>query len=380
MNEIRVLMVEDSETDTELILRELRKSGLSPVHRRVETREQMREALRNGSWDVVLCDHNLPEFNSADACSVLKAVAPNVPFIVVSGAIGEEQAAALMKMGVNDYVMKGNLKRLAPAITREIQEAWVRADKLKAEKELHAKERELWQTEQELHMAQKMDSLKDEFIGMVSHEIKNPLTIIIGSLKVAESKEIEPNERFELINNAAESAGALAEMVDNLLELSRYQSKRLNLQTNPTRIEDVIYNVIARFKNRSPIHRIVKDVPSGLPLATFDKIRIDRILNNLIENAIKYSPNGGDIKVTVQLEKSQFVISVSDQGIGISTEDINKLFKPFERLSVQNKYDIAGVGLGLRVGQILAEAHGGKIWVDSEPGKGSTFSFSIPVK
>ena len=109
----------------------------------------------------------------------------------------------------------------------------------------------------------KIDRLKDEFIGMVSHEIKNPLTIIIGSLKVAESKEIEPKERFELINNAAESAGALAEMVDNLLELSRYQSKRLNLQTDPTRIEDVIDNVIVRFKNRSPIHRIVKDVLQG---------------------------------------------------------------------------------------------------------------------
>ena len=372
-------MIEDSETDAELILRELRKSGLLPVHRRVETREQMREALKKGSWDVVLCDHNLPEFDSAVAHAVQRGYAPNVPFIVVSGAIGEEQAAALMKMGVNDYVMKGNLKRLAPAITREIQEARVRADKIKAEKELQARDRELWQAEQELRATKQIDRLKDEFIGMVSHEIKSPLTVIIGSLKVAELKEISHDERFELIRGAAESADTLAEMVDNLLELSRYQSKRLNIKTNPTRIEDVIDNVIARFKNRSPIHRIVKDVPSGLPLATFDKIRIDRILNNLIENAIKYSPNGGDIKVTVQLEKSQFVISVSDQGIGISSEDRKKLFRPFERLGVQNKYDIPGVGLGLRVGQILAEAHGGKIWVDSEPGKGSTFSFSIPV-
>ena len=155
MSELKVLMVEDSETDAELILRELRKGGLSPVHRRVETREQMREALAHDTWDVVLCDHNLPEFNSADACSILKVVAPNVPFIVVSGAIGEEQAAALMKMGVNDYVMKGNLKRLAPAITREIQEARVRADKIKAEKELQARERELWQAEQELHAAKR---------------------------------------------------------------------------------------------------------------------------------------------------------------------------------------------------------------------------------
>lgn len=110
-----------------------------------------------------------------------------------------------------------------------------------------------------------------------------------------------------------------------------------------------------------------------------DPIRIERILFNLIENAIKYTP-GGEIKISATQRKNELIVSVSDEGPGISRENQKKLFQSFEQLGVTNRRAMQGVGLGLRVCKALVEAHGGKIWVESEPGKGSTFSFSIPIK
>jgi signal transduction histidine kinase len=380
MEELRVLLVEDSEQDAELVLRELRTGGYAPVsYKRVEKADEMVQALKNETWNVVLCDHALPEFNSEQAHSLLAAIKPNIPFIIVSGAIGEEKAASLMKLGVNDYILKSNLKRLVPAIEREIREAKNREERRKAEKQLQEKELELWRSNEELRLAKQVEALKDEFIGMVSHELKNPLTVIIGALNTAQTEGTSIDQSKELIQDAAMSAEELSAMIDNLLELSRKQSNQLSLQTEPTELCPLIEAVVKKLKGRSSLHNLSTDIPSQLPPVMIDPIRIRRVLNNLIENAIKYSPKGGEVKVAVHLGKSEMVTSVSDQGIGISKDDRERLFQPFERLSVQDKYDIAGVGLGLRVCQILVEAHKGQIWVGSEPGKGSTFCFTLPI-
>jgi two-component system, OmpR family, phosphate regulon sensor histidine kinase PhoR len=226
---------------------------------------------------------------------------------------------------------------------------------------------------------QKINTLKDEFIGMVSHELKTPLTVIIGALSVAESEELGLKERIDLVRDAEASAEALIAMVDNLLELSRHQSKRLTLQVKQTRIEPILRSVAAKMQNNSPIHHIMIDLPPDLPSTLIDPIRIERVLSNLVENAIKYSPKGGQVSLSGGISDRHIVISVRDEGIGISAEDQHRLFDSFQRLNIQDKYNIEGVGLGLRVCRILVEAHGGRIWVESDPGKGSTFFFSLPV-
>lgn len=379
MSEIRVLLIEDSVQDADLILRELRKGGYSPVSKRIETREELRESLAETTWDVILCDHVLPKFNSATALGTVRALDKDLPFIIVSGMIGEDTAVAAMKMGANDYVMKSNLKRLSPVIQREIADTEQRRKRKKAEEELRTKNEELQKKEEELRIAKQIDLLKDEFIGMVSHELKTPLTVIIGAIKVAEEKGMRINEIRGLIHDAGTSAESLAAMVDNLLELSRHQSNRLSLQTTPTPIGPAIQTVIKKLKDRSTKHQITGNIPPDLPRVTMDPIRVERVLHNLVENAIKYSPNGGEINVNVSRENSYLVISVSDRGIGISPENQQRLFQKFERLDIQKKYEIGGVGLGLRVCQILVEAHGGRIWVESEPGRGSTFFFTLPI-
>ncbi len=372
MRPLKVLVVEDSEQDVALLLRELQKAGYSPVHKRVDTASEMSDALDTESWDLIISDHYMPGFSSLDALRVLRGKGIDLPFIIVSGQIGEDTAVEAMKAGAHDYLMKGNLKRLGPAIDRELEEIANHRQRRKAEEELRAKE-------EELRLAKEIEGLKDEFIGMVSHELKTPLTVVIGALRVAETDGITLEEARELIHDAATSAEALAAMVDNLLELSRHQSNRLNLETQQTQIEPVVRAVVEKLRNRSNIHHLVVDVPSDLPAAIIDPIRIERVLHNLVENAIKYSPKGGEVRVSGCHQDTRLLIGVSDQGIGIPPEDQARLFQSFQRLEVQNKYDITGVGLGLRVCRILVEAHNGRIWAESEPGRGSTFLFTLPL-
>ncbi len=225
----------------------------------------------------------------------------------------------------------------------------------------------------------KMEQVKDEFISMVSHELKTPLTVIIGALSTAMDERVPAAEARELLNDAVTHAGILANLVDNLLELSRQQSGRLVIQTQPTDIREVTKNVLQKLKNKSNVHQLVDNIPRTLLPASAEPIRCERIIYNLVDNAIKYSPNGGKVKVSAWKDGNYLVVGVSDQGPGIPPEDQSKLFQSFERLGAAVKGSIQGTGLGLRVCLILVEAHGGKIWVESEKGKGTTFLFTLPV-
>ena len=133
MKTLRVLIVEDNCDDVELLLMQLKKASYEVVHQRAETAKEVRTALLGSTWDVILSDYRMPGFSGLDALEVLHSTGLDIPFIIVSGNIGEETAAALMRQGVNDYLMKDNLERLAPAIAREMHEAENRRDKREAE-------------------------------------------------------------------------------------------------------------------------------------------------------------------------------------------------------------------------------------------------------
>jgi two-component system, OmpR family, phosphate regulon sensor histidine kinase PhoR len=227
----------------------------------------------------------------------------------------------------------------------------------------------------------KAESIKDEFIGMVSHELKTPLTVVTGAINVAMTENIPEEEKKTLLEDASWGAEMMSDIVDNLLELSRSQSNRLVLQQMPLNVGNTISKVIEQSSKKSQTHRLAAEVAAGLPFVKADQTRIERILDNLIDNAIKYSPEGGEVKVCAELLGDEVRISVSDQGIGILAADQEKLFEPFARLETPvSGRAIQGIGLGLVVCKRLVEAHGGRIWVESELGEGSTFYFTLPVK
>jgi len=228
----------------------------------------------------------------------------------------------------------------------------------------------------------RLDQLKDEFIGLVSHELRSPLTVVIGAVNTAltERERLSAEETRQLLEDAASEAESLSHLLANLLELSRVQADRLFLHVEPISIENAIQNTIEQVRQQSLTCQFVIDLPKRLLLVPADQLRVERILYNLLQNAVKYSPQGGAIKVFARPGKKHLVVGVGDQGIGISPEDQAKLFEPFQRLEDSRLDGVKGIGLGLLVCRRLVEAHGGRIWVESEPGQGSTFFFTLPLR
>jgi two-component system sensor histidine kinase VicK len=168
-------------------------------------------------------------------------------------------------------------------------------------------------------------------------------------------------------------------MLGNLLELSRVQANRLFLHEEAISVSKVIQNTVEAMKRQSPAHKFIVSLPKKLPPVYADELRLERILYNLLENAVKYSPQGGEIRVSARQQEGHLVMAVSDQGIGISRADQAKLFQPFQRIEDSRLDGVKGAGLGLLVCRRLVEAHDGQIWVESELGHGSTFFFTMPL-
>jgi len=243
-------------------------------------------------------------------------------------------------------------------------------------------ERQLQALYQDITERKKLDQLKDDFISLVSHELRTPLTVITGAVNTALSEEerLSPVEMRQLIQDAAFEAESLSHLLGNLMELSRAQADRLLLYTEPISVKKVIQDTVEAIERQSSAHQFIVDIPRKTPLVHADQLRLERILHNLLENAVKYSPQEGAIRVFVKPQEEDLVIGVSDQGIGISLADQAKLFRPFTRLEECRPGGASGTGLGLLVCRRLVEAHGGRIWVESLPGEGSTFLFTLPCK
>ena len=227
----------------------------------------------------------------------------------------------------------------------------------------------------------KLEQLKDEFVGHVSHELRSPLTVIIGAVNTAlsEGERLSPQETRSLLQDAALEAESLSHLLGNLLELSRVQANRLLLYREPISLTKVAANTVAKVRRQFPSHLFVIDLPHSLPPVTADELRLERIMYNLLENAAKYSHQGTEIRMFARHDAQHLTLGVSDQGIGIPAHDQARLFAAFQRLEEYRPGGTRGAGLGLLVCRRLVEAHGGKIWVESEAGRGSTFYFTLPL-
>jgi PAS domain S-box-containing protein len=225
----------------------------------------------------------------------------------------------------------------------------------------------------------KVELLKDEFLGLISHELRTPLTIVIGSIYTAMSTGMSSADVRELLENAADGAESLSRILENLLELTRAQAGQLKIQRESINVAEVAQEVIVKLKSRSGTRRFSLDMPDDLPEVAADPVRVERIIHNLLDNAVKYSPEGSEIRVFSHCQSDCVIVGVSDQGTGISPHDQDRLFQPFERLSNPSTDSSQGTGLGLVVCKRLVEAHGGRIWVESELGQGSTFFFTLPL-
>jgi PAS domain S-box-containing protein len=225
-----------------------------------------------------------------------------------------------------------------------------------------------------------IEELQRDFVSIVSHELRAPLTAIKGFAKtlVLKDDELTPATRREFLSTVNEQAERLARLVDDLLQVSRIDANRVRVEWTEVDLDTVVHDLTAQFHSKWGSRRVIVDTSRGLPAIRADRPKLDEILINLIDNAIKYSPAWTPVRVAARVVGDEVEVVVQDRGFGIAPEDAAELFQKFHRVSTPATRDIGGTGLGLYIVKGLVEAHGGRVWVESVPDVGSTFAFTMP--
>ena len=221
---------------------------------------------------------------------------------------------------------------------------------------------------------------RSTFISVISHELQTPIAIIKGyASTLARTDAMLDSEALHLrLLAVEEEADRLNKLVGNLLYASRIQAGGLQMEITPLELPPLIEGVVRRLQAKSPDISVTLDIPPNLPTVMADRDRIEEVLQNLLDNAIKYSPQRRVVTVTSRATGDEVIVSVSDTGIGISLRDQEEIFTRFRRIGNQLTRTTPGTGLGLYICHAIVEAHGGHIWVESALHEGSTFSFSLP--
>jgi signal transduction histidine kinase len=224
---------------------------------------------------------------------------------------------------------------------------------------------------------------RTEFISMVSHELRNPLQTLNGFLKVVQQGQAgELNElQQEFLDLANQKADLLKHRIRDLLEYNRLEGGRLRMQPRWADLQDLIMETGNNFQLQAAQRELHLHfgTESDLPQLLIDRERVGQVLTNLVENAMKATPAGGCIEIGVRLREHDAVVFVRDTGIGIPQEQQERIFRRFYRLGQHESSYGGNLGLGLSICQQIIEAHNGRIWVESQEGQGSTFSFALPL-
>lgn len=225
-----------------------------------------------------------------------------------------------------------------------------------------------------------VDREKDEFVSTVSHEFRTPLTGILGfSEMIRNEADLTVDEMREFAGDIHRDAQRLARMINDMLDLDRMRSGAMGLERRPVDLNGVVEDVVVLARPNAPGHRIETELDRDLPAIEADRDRLVQVVTNLVSNAVKYSPQGGTVRLRTWLEGDTVRLSVSDEGIGIPADQLGKVFERFTRVESKAMRDIQGTGLGLPIVQQIVELHGGRVWVESVLGSGSTFHVTLPV-
>jgi signal transduction histidine kinase len=227
-----------------------------------------------------------------------------------------------------------------------------------------------------------LDRMKTELLSTVSHELRTPLGSIKGyaTTLLTHGNKLKKEEQREFLEIIDSEADRLRELIENLLDLSRLEAGVLRIDMEPVRLAGIAREVTRKVQLATPNHRVQLDWPTVDPLVHADRRRIYQVIQNLLTNAVKYAPDGGCITLSACCERRDLVVSVADQGLGMPTAELDRIFDRFHRVHGQDSRRIGGTGLGLAICKGLVEAHEGRIWAESEgEGLGSTFKFTLPL-
>ncbi|NDJ24883.1 response regulator [Nostoc sp. B(2019)] len=504
MSVLRFLLLEDSLLDAELIQAMLTEGGIDCELVRVETSADFLAALETKVFDLILADYALPSFDGISALEIARNRCPDVPFIFVSAALGEELAIEALKNGATDYVLKQRLGRLVPSVQRALREAQERCERQRAEDSLQKSEaryrrivdtsyegiwmidsqartefvnqrifemlgytpeemfgraifdfmdqadsiatqqklewlkqeandlkesrlrckdgsyiwtlisaRAIWseqgeflgaiamltditdrkRTESERDRllereraaraeAEAANRIKDEFLAVLSHELRSPLNPILGWSRLLQSRKFDETALKRALETIERNAKLQAQLIEDLLDVSRILQGKINLNMTAVDLASTIEAAMetVRLAAEAKTIQIQTMLDPAVGQVLGDSARLQQVLWNLLSNAVKFTPSGGQVNVLLECVDAQAQITVSDNGKGISPDFLPHVFEYFYQGDSTTTRKFGGLGLGLALVRHLVEMHGGTVWAQS-PGEeqGSIFTVQLPL-
>jgi PAS domain S-box-containing protein len=489
----RILHLEDDPADARLIAEQLKKSALDVALTVAGTPEAFEAALSKGDVDLVLSDYHMPRFSGLEALEMVRSRAPQTPFILVTGALGDERAVEVLRRGATDFVLKDRLARLAPAIQRALSDRAAQLRHQEAQAQLaaaqqlsklaasaarmgtwqldvesgrfecsdeflsligvlrgdwggtasdlealvHPEDVERWRStyadpiprggfmELEFrirrpdgevrwmhsrgdywhrsegaqgvflgvvmditarkHMEEALRDAgrrKDQFLAMLAHELRNPLAPISHGLYLLRRSTQQTADAERIHAMLERQMQHIIRLVDDLLDTSRITLGKIELKRSPVELAAVVRAAVemSRPLIEAAHHQLDVSLPTESLILNADPVRLTQALSNLLNNAAKYTEEGGQIWVAARLSGGQVEITVRDTGTGIPKEMLDRVFDLFIQGEDENGQTRSGLGIGLTMVRLLVDMHGGRVEARSEgPGKGSEFLVRLPL-
>ena len=363
-----VLLIEDNPGDARLIREMLRDARGTSF--RLEHEERLTaglERLARGGVDVLLLDLSLPETQGLDTFRRVRSHAPGVPIVVLTGSDDEDLGNRAVQSGAQDYLIKGQVD--GPLLGRALRYAIERG---RIEEELRRRAEQLAE----------MDRRKDEFLATLAHELRNPLAPIRNSLQILRLSGGSGPIAERVHEMMERQVCHMVRLVDDLLEVSRITRGKIELRKERVELLAVIQSAVetSRPLIEEARHRLAVTLPPEPLALEADPVRLAQVIANLLNNAAKYTEEGGQIWLTARREADEAVVSVRDTGLGIPADMLPRVFDMFAQVDRTLKRSQGGLGIGLTLARTLVEMHGGRLEARSDgPGQGSEFTVRLPL-
>jgi signal transduction histidine kinase len=332
---------------------------------------------------LILLDVQMPGMTGFDTARIIKEreKTRDIPIIFLS-AVGRDERFIYegYRLGAVDYLTKPFDPGILKAKVAVFAELYRQKLQLQRQATLMKQQAELLQQANE--QLTQADLYKDDFLSVISHELRTPLNFITGFASILDDEVVGPlsDEQHECLGKILNGSERMLGLVNDLLDFAKIQAEKFLLDVRPLDYAALVEDMAGSLQALAGPRRIalVTEVAVADPVP-LDGVRVGQVLTNLISNAIKFTPEGGEIRVRAWVDGDCLITEVADNGIGIAPENLSKVFEKFKQLDMSATRQVGGTGLGLAITKALVEAHGGTIVVTSEPQVGSTFRFSLPV-
>jgi len=377
----RILVVDDEKEIRDFLKKALSRVGGFHVDL-AETGEEALKKIEKETFDLVLTDLKMPRIDGLQLITEIARSKPETLTVLMTGHGTIDSAVEAMKQGASDYLTK----------PLDLDETIIRIRKVLEDRQRFIKLKEFAnQLERANQELRRIDAIKSEFVSVASHELRTPLAAIKNAVQLilkGKTGEINKNQE-KFLSMAERNINRLTNILNDLLNLSRIESGKIELKFKNLALKEVIELTASSLRPQADTKsiQIEVDVFEPLPGVYGDPEKIEQILTNLIGNSMKFTPDGGKILITAKPFShdrkggygDRVAISVKDTGIGIPPEHLEAIFEKFHQVEGSLHRSVSGTGLGLAITKGLVEAHQGKIWVESEVGNGSTFTFTLPL-